>query len=132
MEFRALRKDTILVELETCLKNEYSVVKIGHDTAENEPLKVCQELAQSQNRVRTHTQKSFGVRWTSRSTWFTRRPWRDGARRTDSEPGRGGALYRKMHLSIAKAHFQIKRCAFYVRMHISAANKHFSSLAKRF
>ena len=39
------------------LNHKCLVVKIGHDTAENEPLKVCQELAQSQNRVRTHTKK---------------------------------------------------------------------------
>ena len=52
---RAVRKYESLVESLNMLKHEYSVVKIGHDTAENEPLKVCQKLAQSLKRVRTES-----------------------------------------------------------------------------
>ena len=34
------------------LSNEYLIAKIRFDTAENEPLKVCQELTKRQNKAR--------------------------------------------------------------------------------
>ena len=40
-EFKAVQRYVYLVDLEKCFKNEYLVAKIGLDTAENEPSKVC-------------------------------------------------------------------------------------------
>ena len=36
------------------LPNEYITAKFGFDTAENEPLKVCQKLAKARIKVRTN------------------------------------------------------------------------------
>ena len=47
INFKTVRKDVCLIELWNMLKDEYLVVKIGHDRAESEPLKICQESAQS-------------------------------------------------------------------------------------
>ena len=46
-EFGAVQKFVNLVDLEKMLQNEYLVANIGFDSAENEPLKVCQKLAKS-------------------------------------------------------------------------------------
>ena len=47
IEFGAVQKDVSLVDLEKCCKMSiyYLFAKFGFDTAENEPLKVCQQLA---------------------------------------------------------------------------------------
>ena len=41
------------------LSNEYLLAKFGFDTAENEPLKVCQKLAKSQKKSQKKTQYFF-------------------------------------------------------------------------
>ena len=40
-EFGAVQRIANLVDPEKCLKHEYLVAKIGLDTEENEPSKVC-------------------------------------------------------------------------------------------
>ena len=42
-----------LVDIEKYRKNEYLVGKIGFDTAENEPLKVCQKVVRTSKSEKT-------------------------------------------------------------------------------
>ena len=44
------------------LSNEYLLAKVGFDTAENEPLKVCQKFAKHLPEVRIKVRKSIGSR----------------------------------------------------------------------